>query len=242
MSVLVVIRVHDDHLESIRAIKSVIQSDYSDFRILLVMQKPSLRLLDAISFIRTNEPRLIRVISTEHDPIQGLNLVAHPCFAKHEYLAILDCDDIMVRKRLTKQVAFLTRKPEYVIVGSFTALIDHQSGRLLFNKMRYPIRDKSIRRKMTKAVPFSHPSIMMRRSTLLEVGGYKGPHPYEDYELYRRILKKGKGANSSKRLTFYSTNKPLRTDEKSYRMGSLILETVLTPETYLKGTFDSDSQ
>jgi len=103
--------------------------------------------------------------------------------ATHEFIAILDADDLWLPDRCGRQVAFLDAHPEVAVVGSSAYLRDRQGRERL---LRVPTSDRAIRRAMAWGNPFVHSSAMMRRSALQACGGYADTR-FEDYHLMVRI-------------------------------------------------------
>ena len=128
-----------------------------------------------------------------------------------DWLARLDADDRMHPQRLYQMVAFLehcwqvgSTQPD--VVGSSVAILDprgeHPTGQLL----RRPCQDRLIRRYLCFGNPFIHPSVMLRRSLLLQVGGYRSVRQAEDLDLWLRLarIKGVHFSNLPEPLTFYT--------------------------------------
>ena len=117
---------------------------------------------------------------------QGLAL------SQAEWLARLDTDDRMLPERLLSMVDCLhdclaAEKPLPDVIGSAVAVLDAQgeqpTGQILYR----PCSDQAIRRYLCRGNPFMHPSVMIRRSLLLEVGGYRAIPQAEDLDLWLRL-------------------------------------------------------
>lgn len=120
----------------------------------------------------------------------------------HEFVARIDAGDRHVSGRFTAQMAFLSAHPDHVIVGG-DAMAVTPSGALLWD-MTLPRDDFEIRRHMRVNSPFIHPAIMVRASAFGEIGGYDESYRQaQDYEMYHRLLRVGKGANLAMTVLFY---------------------------------------
>jgi glycosyltransferase involved in cell wall biosynthesis len=109
-----------------------------------------------------------------------------------EWLARLDTDDRMVPERLQSMVDYLRRcleaqKPLPDVIGSAVAVLDAQGERATGQILYRPCTDQGIRRYLCRGNPFMHPSVMIRRSLLLEVGGYRPIPQAEDLDLWLRL-------------------------------------------------------
>jgi glycosyltransferase involved in cell wall biosynthesis len=116
-----------------------------------------------------------------------------------ELVARMDTDDIALPDRFEKQLAFLEGHPEVDILGSFVKEMSY-SGEIL-NERKAPLAHEEILSCLW-ASPMVHPSIMMRRSRVLEAGNYDPRYRRrQDYELWFRCAEKG--------LRFHNLSEPL---------------------------------
>ncbi len=114
-------------------------------------------------------------------PSASSNAAAY--LAQTELVARMDADDVAAPERLELQVKALREHPSAVLVGSTFEMIDG-TGRLL--------RRAAPGRISGTAPPFAHPSIMYRRSSFQEAGGYRpGTDYFEDLDLYLRMATLG---------------------------------------------------
>ena len=126
--------------------------------------------------------------------------------AKGDYLARMDGDDERMPDSIEKQVAFLAANPEVAIVGGTTQVCDEHMKPI--NLRHYPETDAVIRQKMFRFSPFTHPTVMMRKSMLPKQPVYDEKFNWaEDYDLYFRLAQNGKLANLSDVLYKLRTHK-----------------------------------
>jgi glycosyltransferase involved in cell wall biosynthesis len=121
-----------------------------------------------------------------------------------ELIAIMDADDIAVPDRLEKQVAFLRAHPEVVCVSGLTRLIDAQ-GRWIPCPLTPPLEHEQILELLLKgACPVSNSAVMMRRTSIEQVGGYDEELSMaEDYALWLKLSEVGRLANLPDVLVSY---------------------------------------
>ncbi len=120
-----------------------------------------------------------------------------------EYIAILDDDDEWINKdKLAKQVKFLDDNRDYVLVGGGMRAESGIENQEL--KIR-PKTDKQIRRTMLLRNNFFTSTVMFRRASAVEAGGYlqNGADLAEDYDLWLRLGELGKMHNFSEIFTAY---------------------------------------
>lgn len=143
------------------------------------------------SQVRSFHSTALQVICLEHAGITTA-LNHGIALSQAEWLARLDTDDRMLPERLLSMVDYLqycldAQKPLPDVIGSAVAVLDAQgeqpTGQILYR----PCTDSLIRRYLCRGNPFMHPSVMIRRSLLLEVGGYRAIPQAEDLDLWLRL-------------------------------------------------------
>jgi len=116
--------------------------------------------------------------------------------ARAPLLARLDADDRAQPDRLARQRAFLDSRPEVGLLGTGAREVD-SSGREV-GIVSPPLEDAAIRRALIRRNPFVHSSVMMRRSVMVEVGGYDATLAVaQDYDLWMRMSRVTRLANLS---------------------------------------------
>jgi len=140
------------------------------------------------------------VITSYHDP--RIRLIDNPTnmgltkslnrglsLARGEYVARIDGDDTNYPERLEKQVRFLDMHPEVAMVGA-QQWTTNQHGKRIFVQ-RKPTMWLSIRWSLMFDNPFSHITVMYRRTIIWEqCGGYDERFARsQDFELWSRIAR-----------------------------------------------------
>jgi glycosyltransferase involved in cell wall biosynthesis len=127
--------------------------------------------------------------------------------SQNEYLVRLDSDDLMESNRLQIQSIYLENNPDVAVVGSQVTYIDVTNNILGYSK--YPNGDLNLDPNFLKKCLLAHPSVMMRKSILMKVNGYRETVRLgkislcEDFDLWRRLYRQGKIVNLPDRLTKY---------------------------------------
>lgn len=120
-----------------------------------------------------------------------------------DWVARLDADDIARRDRFERQLAFAHTHPNVDVIGTAMAEFaetpgDGEAIRTL------PESHAAIARYAKLNSPVNNPSVMIRRTALLQAGGYQDVHHMEDYDLYARLLATGAVfANLAEPLTYF---------------------------------------
>jgi glycosyltransferase involved in cell wall biosynthesis len=119
-------------------------------------------------------------------------------------IARMDSDDIAMSDRLELQRFFLKSNSDYVLVGSNAIIID-KDGEPVY-KSKLPINWEEIKSRFPVS-SFFHSSVMYRRSTFDQAGGYLEEisryNCFEDSFLWHKMKDLGKMANIEKPLIRY---------------------------------------
>jgi cellulose synthase/poly-beta-1,6-N-acetylglucosamine synthase-like glycosyltransferase len=184
------------------AIQSCIDQTFTDFELLVVINgSNSDNIAFAVQSWFGHDPRL-RIITTDIKYLTfSLTLGLH--YARAPLIARMDSDDLSKRDRLERQVAFMVKNPDVVLLGTAYQYIDLNGNTL--NKIVMPILDFEIRKSLIWRNSICHPSVIFRRSAVIEAGGYLGGIHAEDYDLWVRLMQNPKNhfANLEESLIYY---------------------------------------
>ena len=178
-----------------QAVDSLLAQTFANFELLALDDGST----DAsLSILRQYEAtdRRMRVISREN---RGYVVALNELIAasRGQYLARMDADDICLRDRFEKQLAFFNSQPGYVLVGGMVEQVN-AAGQSI-GVMRSPCSHDEIDLAHLKgSTSICHPTAMYRRAAV-EVTGYydKAFMPAEDLDLWLRLGEIGKVANLS---------------------------------------------
>ena len=125
-----------------------------------------------------------RVRLVESDTTAGIagSSNAVMSLARAPLVARMDADDLCHPRRLETQMALMTRHPDVVLVGTLFCGID-ASGRTVRPRDRSPLLRTDV------DPPFPHGSVMLRKASFEQVGGYEESYSgwCEDKDLIRRL-------------------------------------------------------
>ena len=154
--------------------------------------------------IRTYAERDDRITAILHDENAGLAGTLNEGLrrARHEFVARMDQDDEALPNRLRVQQAFLDEHPNVVAAGSFVLHIGRTPAHDRLVELPWTPRD--VARVLPRENCLYHPSVMLRRSPVVEVGGYRAEFKNaEDYELWLRLSRTHDLANIPEPLLRY---------------------------------------
>lgn len=160
--------------------------------IVLIKDGPLTKELDEviIKFI-TNYPNLFKIITLPENKGLGNALSIGVLECSNELIARMDTDDICVLNRFEKQIEFFNTNPSIDLVGTNVEEFNKIPGDLnRFRKM--PEKAEALRSYSRFRNPVNHPTVMFRKSKVLEAGNYNGEILlFEDFSLFIRMLQKG---------------------------------------------------
>ena len=158
------------------AIESILNQTYKNFEFIIVDDGSTDDSLKIIKEYQKKDKR-IRLIENKKNLGQAKSLNKGLSLAKGKYYAKMDSDDIACKKRIEKEVDFLERNNDYVIVGSNLEIIDENNNTIGYRF--YPQKNKEIRKLIIIKSPFAHPSVMIKWQIFLYF-----PVKVKEWELY----------------------------------------------------------
>ncbi|MCC7160286.1 glycosyltransferase family 2 protein [Candidatus Nomurabacteria bacterium] len=189
------------------AIKSVLNQSYTNWELLVIDDGSKDNTKEIVENFTKTDSR-VKYIKNENNLGIQKTLNKGIREAKGEYIARIDDDDIWCDpQKLEKQVEFLDKNKDYVLVGTGVIVVD-EGGKELFRYL-VSVSDYDIRERLLGKNCFVHSSVVFRKAIVLEIGGYgegSDVRHMEDYDLWLRIGLKGKFAN----LPMYSIKWCLR--------------------------------
>lgn len=154
-------------------------------------------------------------------------------FSTAEFIARLDCDDLVLPERFQEQIRFLTDHPNVIVFGSQIHLIN-EVGDVIASK-KYPTHSRSIHRVLRFQNCIAHPSVMFRKKEIQDAGGYDSNFDgAEDFELWTRILPKYKIANSKATLMNYRISESQVTRKPKMYPGELEFKVILKNSSFCR--------
>lgn len=117
----------------------------------------------------------------------ALRIAIEQC--KYEWVARMDSDDISIFNRFEQQIKYIKEHPDIDIVGGNIAEFILEESNVVSHR-NVPMNDEDIKKYLKKRCPFNHVSVMYKRSTIIEVGGYIDWFWNEDYYLWIRMFQK----------------------------------------------------
>lgn len=184
ISVMMAVRNGEKFLQE--ALDSVLTQEGVDFEFVAVDDGSTDGTVAILEACR--DPRLRIVRNTNHGLVNALNLGF--ASVRGDYIARMDSDDVCLPGRLAKQSALLDANPDVDMVHASARIID-DSGKGSRIIMATPGTQDDYRAVLTDEVPgkpIINPTVMIRRSSLAQTGGYRDSPSCEDHEFWLRVL------------------------------------------------------
>jgi glycosyltransferase involved in cell wall biosynthesis len=184
-AVSIILPVHDGMPYVEESVRSILAQTFADFELVIGDDGSNDGTGDAVRRLAAEDGR-VRVLRRE--AASGLAASANWLVSETRapLVAVAHADDRAYPERLARQVAILSADPAIHLVGTLWDGMDEE-GR----KVRPGDFWRLLRR--SPFAPFSHSSIMFRRSAFDRAGGYRPAAEYwEDLDLYFRVAERGR--------------------------------------------------
>ena len=173
------------------AVESVLSQTYTDFEFIILNDGSTDNTLSIIRDYAKRDSR-IRVIDQPNSGM-GTALNKGMRLARGDLIVRMDADDVMLPNRIERQLDFMKANPDVAVASCLVYYINRQSriiGRSTSNLRSR--RDFEMYIKGGRLIGVSHPGVIMRKSVVLEVGGYRPQFwPADDIDLWMRIAERG---------------------------------------------------
>lgn len=192
------------------SLSSVLNQTVKPNQIVIVKDGPLTEELDCVlNDYVTALPELYTIVSLEKNQGLGLALREGILHCKYELVARMDTDDIARRDRFELQLKEFEKDNSLDICGShvleFEGTIDN-----IVAKRTVPLDDGDIKKYQKRRDAFNHPSVMYKKSKVLEAGNYQNCLLMEDTYLWVNMFLHGaKGKNIDDFLLYFRVGKDM---------------------------------
>lgn len=171
-------------------IESVLTQTVSDFDFIIIDDGSSDETPSILERYRKQDAR-ITILTQENRGIPS-SLNRAIMAAKTELIAHIDADDRALPDWLEKQLAFLMLHPENSVVSSYAYLINADGNRIGKSQNSIDVKRGVAEKNPQLFLDIIHSTVLMRKSKLLEAGGYREGQTYlEDRDLWGRLITAG---------------------------------------------------
>jgi len=177
------------------AIDSILNQTLNDFELLIINDASTDK---SLSIIKSYRDSRIRLINNENNLGISATLNKGIHFSGTELIARMDADDISHPTRLQKQYDFFLYHPECALLSSWVNVVSEDREYIHTEKFR----SKYYYYNMTFDCWIYHPTVMYKKSAVLNVGAYSSPYS-EDFDLFWHMMRKYKIDNIEEVLLDY---------------------------------------
>lgn len=198
--VSVILPVRNGELYLKQALESLLQQSLKDFEIVAVDNGSvdrSPQILESYSILDSR----LRIIRHETPGVASA-LNAGIAEARSDLVARMDADDLSDRRRLAVQFDRLSTDPRIAVLGTSANVIDGAGQSI--GTIDPPADHAAIAATLRHSNCIIHPSTMMRRTAVEQLGGYRSAYEgCEDYDLWLRMGDSHRLGNLTERLLSY---------------------------------------
>src|SRR5262245_2440012 len=174
-----------------QASESALAQTHRDFEFLILDDGSRDRTPRILAEYAARDPRIRTYRHANIDQPATLNRGL--ALARHDWVAIIDHDDVCLPRRLERQLETVARVPEACVVGTWAQEINSAGARIGL-RCTGPTTAEEFRELDAAGgrVPLTHPSVLMHRPTVLALGGYDPSFgSSSDTELWTRVAREG---------------------------------------------------
>jgi glycosyltransferase involved in cell wall biosynthesis len=179
------------------SIESILNQTFTNFELIIINDGSTDRSVDIIrSYLR--DDRIVFINRHENKKLvytlnEGLKK------ARGKFIARMDADDISLSNRFEKQLEFLQKNPNIMVVGSSYISFNDKNNQRLHSHPKDPVE---IAYHFISNTYFCHPSVMFRSELVNIIGEYENVEA-EDFRFFSKIINHFPGANLEIALLYY---------------------------------------
>jgi len=191
-SVLLPVYAGDEAAHLDRALQSIADQTLTPDELVIVQDGPigadAARVVDAFA-ARARFP--VQRVRLEHNVglAEALNRGLAVC--SHEIVARMDADDVSTPDRFARQIPLVADGLDLLGSGLYEWELTAAGEENVVARRVPPTDADGIRRAIPFRDPFNHPTVVYRKTAVLDAGGYASVGTMEDYLLFARMVASG---------------------------------------------------
>ncbi|MFC2672774.1 glycosyltransferase, partial [Limosilactobacillus vaginalis] len=190
MEISVVMSVYNERPEQVRqSVESILGQTYLPTEFIIVLDNPNQNDLKALLQTYDQQNDIIKLVFNRENIGLAASLNKAIKLANGELIARMDADDISEPKRLELELRELKRRSLDLVSGNIVYI--DESGSVTGKKSAIPEDERLIAKLLPYGSTIIHPSVLMRKSAIDQVGGYRLLPTAEDYDLWLRMIASG---------------------------------------------------
>ncbi len=190
MQVSILIPAYNAERYIAETIESILVQTYPNFELLIIDDGSTDNTLAIIKSYAEKDQR-IKVITQANSGIpntlnKGIEL------SKNEWICRMDADDLMMPNRIERQLAFIAENPDLAVASSYVYNIG-EDGKII-GQFRAKFTNRAVVEEYVRKnqlIGFHQPAVIMKKSVIQAVGGYRNFSYAEDLDLWNRVAEQG---------------------------------------------------
>ncbi|MHB1151384.1 MAG: glycosyltransferase [Eubacteriales bacterium] len=191
-----------------QSIESIMQQSIRPDQFVIVKDGPLNEELDSIiSCYQKENPDIFTILILEKNCGLANALNKGLLVCRNELVARMDSDDISIPERCKKQLKAFKENSNLVLIGSNMDEFYDNPNNIVTSRV-VPDKLDTIKLFSRRRNPFNHPTVMYKKSRILECGGYNSELiRAQDFELFTKIIHSdGEVANIDESLLKFRSN------------------------------------
>lgn len=174
-----------------QALESIEDQTVKPNQIVVVVDGPIGSELDAVLKEHQNQNTdIYTIVRSPKNQGLGLALRMGTEYCKYDWIARMDTDDIAVKNRFELQLKAIVKESQLAVIGG---QVDEFAGspEQVVGRRKVPLLNAELRAFIKWRSPFNHPTVMLNKKAVLQVGNYQANGKIEDYFLWSRVMLAG---------------------------------------------------
>ena len=171
------------------SIESILNQTYPHFEFIIIQDKPDNEAIERVVNEYAAKDSRIRFYKNEKNIGLAMSLNRGIELARYDIIARMDADDIALPERFEKEIAYLEAHPKVRLVSTNWMMID-ENGNQVRPARRLPETFEEAKKILDLENPILHPSVLVFKKDLEDIGGYRKFPAAQDYELWLRYVSK----------------------------------------------------
>ncbi|MBI6077503.1 glycosyltransferase [Clostridium perfringens] len=178
---------NESKVELNKAIESILNQSYTNYEFIIILDNPKNDMIKKILNEYSKKDDRIKLHFNDENIglANSLNLAIK--MSSGEYIARMDADDIAFEDRLEKEINFLESNNLDMVS---TNRIDIDENDLIISKKSNLPKLEKINRLLPLGNFITHPTVLIKRSVIESLNGYRNFPSSQDYDLWLRVLSK----------------------------------------------------
>ena len=193
---------NDNPLHLKDCLDSILASTVHPNEIIIIKDGPLTDELDEV-IADTCFPFKKNIISLPTNQTQGIARREGVTAARHEWIALMDSDDIAMPDRFDKQLEVITKDPSIDILGGQIAEFDKDSA-CVHAIRQVPLSHADIKTRLKTRNPFNAMTVMFKKTAAIKAGNFRYFPGFEDYDLWARMINQGAKCQNCKDILVYA--------------------------------------